>query len=198
MTRTMYKLFWAWEPDKEEAWLNEMSARGLVLSKIRWHRYTFEKREPGTYAVRLEFLNGATWTNLTQNYLQFMEDTGAEYLGRRRQWTYFRKPLSSGGFDLFSDMDSRIRHLNRILRALGGTVAMLLLNLFYLWFVFWPQNKAAADMGMTAANPRSDYLMVAVYLVAAVYLIALPAFTYGLVRVALKMRRLKAERAIHE
>lgn len=33
MTRTMYKLFWAWEPDKEEAWLNEMSARGLVFPR---------------------------------------------------------------------------------------------------------------------------------------------------------------------
>lgn len=198
MKKTMHRIYWVWDFDKEEAWLNEMAAKGLVLSNIRWHRYTFEKREPGTYAVRLEFLNGATWTNLTQNYLQFMEETGAEYLGRRRQWTYFRKPLSSGMFDLFSDIDSRIKHLNRILWEIGGTVAALLLNLFYLWFVFWPQNKAAAEIGVTAANSRLDYLVAAVYLVASVYLVALPAFTYGFVRVALKRRRLKGERQLHE
>ncbi len=198
MAKAVFKWFSPWSFDREEAWLNRMATQGLVLSRVRWRRYTFEEMEPKTYAVRLEFLNGATWTNLTQDYIQFVKETGAEYLGHRRHWAYFRKPLSSGGFDLFSDIDSRIKHLNRVLSALSGTLAMLLIDLFYLGFVFYPQNRAAEEMGAMAQNPRLTYLVTVVYLAAAVYLVALPAFTYGFVRVALKRRQLKAERQLHE
>ena len=49
-----------------------------------------------------------------KDYLSFMEDAGAEYVGRMLQWVYFRKKLTDGPFDLFSDIDSRIRHLERV------------------------------------------------------------------------------------
>ena len=64
------------------------------------------------------------------HYIQFMEETGAEYVGRMMMWIYFRKKTEDGVFDLYSDIDSRISHLERIgrvLLAIGG--ANLLIGL---------------------------------------------------------------------
>ena len=44
---------------------------------------------------------------------------GAEYIGRMLAWIYFRKKAENGTFDLFSDIDSRITHLDRISRMLS-------------------------------------------------------------------------------
>ena len=57
MTATFYKLFWVWEYDKEEKWLNEMAAQGWALSGVGFCRYTFDKVQPGEYTVRLQLLN---------------------------------------------------------------------------------------------------------------------------------------------
>ena len=52
-----------------------------------------------------------------------MKDTGTEYIGRMVMWIYFRKKTADGSFDLFSDIDSRISHLDKIgklLSVIGG------------------------------------------------------------------------------
>ena len=70
-----------------------------------------------------------------------MRETGAEYVGRMVQWVYFRKKAQLGKFDIFSDIDSRISHLNRIgngLSILG--VSNLLIgfaNAFHAPHVGW-------------------------------------------------------------
>ena len=51
-------------------------------------------------------------------YLGFMADTGAEYVGRMVKWIYFRKRTELGRFDLFSDTESRIAHLDKMCRML--------------------------------------------------------------------------------
>ena len=58
-------------------------------------------------------------TDEGQDYIQFVEDTGAEYVGSYMRWAYFRKKTADGGFDLFSDIDSRIGHLDRIMKLTG-------------------------------------------------------------------------------
>ena len=54
----------------------------------------------------------------SQQYIKFIEDTGAEQIGSYMRWVYFRKKTSDGPFDLFSDLSSRINHLNRIISLL--------------------------------------------------------------------------------
>ena len=36
------------------------------------------------------------------------------------KWIYFRKKVEDGPFDLFSDLDSRVRHLDKIGKMLTG------------------------------------------------------------------------------
>lgn len=115
--RTIRKWFWVWDFEKEEEWLNEMAMSGWVLEGVDWCTYHFVRCEPGEYSVRLEM------HPYDEAYLSFMKETGAEYVGRMMMWIYFRKKTADGPFDLFSDIDSRISHLDKIgkmLAAIGG------------------------------------------------------------------------------
>ncbi|MHB8096782.1 MAG: DUF2812 domain-containing protein [Erysipelotrichaceae bacterium] len=115
MKKTIYKLYWAWQFDKEEKWLNECSAKGLHLCDIGFLRYTFEVGNPGAYSHKLELLENWPTHPESVAYIQFLEDTGVEMVGSIFRWVYFRKKTEYGQFDLFSDIDSRIKHLNRII-----------------------------------------------------------------------------------
>lgn len=106
--KTIYKWIWAWDFEKEEQWLNEMAKSGWALCAVGFCRYTFEKCEPGEYIIRME-MHG-----VDDAYIDFMSETGALYIGRISQWIYFRKNTDNGLFDIFSDIDSRINHLDRI------------------------------------------------------------------------------------
>ena len=85
---------------------------GWLLDGLGFAKYHFVACEPGTYNIRLEMRDH------DEEYLEFMAETGAEYVGRMAKWIYFRKRVEDGPFDLFSDLDSRLRHLNRISRML--------------------------------------------------------------------------------
>lgn len=106
--RIIHKWIWVWEFDKEEAWLNEMANTGWVLDRVEFCKYTFVKSEPEEYTVRLEMHDH------DQGYIDFVEETGAEYVGRMARWIYFRKRTENGRFEIFSDIDSRIQHLDCI------------------------------------------------------------------------------------
>ena len=103
--KTLTRWFWVWDFDREERWLNEMAMDGWALCGVGFRRYTFERCEPGAYTVRLEMREPDA------EYLDFMHEIGAEYLGRVVKWIYFRKRAEYGPFDLFSDLDSRIARM---------------------------------------------------------------------------------------
>lgn len=111
--RTIHKWFWVWDFEKEEKWLNQMASEGWALKSIGYCRYDFEKCEPAQYIVRLELHDPSD-----SNYISFMEETGAQYLGHMLKWIYFRRESQLGAFDLYSDIDSRIQHLQRIINML--------------------------------------------------------------------------------
>ncbi len=111
--KSIRKWFWVWDFEKEEEWLNEMAMNGWVLDGVGLCTYHFVRCQPGEYGVRLEM------HPYDEAYLSFMKETGAEYIGRMMMWIYFRKKTAAGPFDLFSDIDSRIRHLDRIGKILG-------------------------------------------------------------------------------
>ena len=115
MRTTVKKWFWVWEFDKEERWLNEMAAKGLALVGVGFCRYAFEACIPGEYQVRLELLENQLQHAESRQYIRFLEETGVEQVGNYFRWVYFRKKTADGPFDLYSDLDSRIKHLKRII-----------------------------------------------------------------------------------
>ena len=118
MRQVIRKWFWAWEFDKEEQWLNDMAAKGKALVSARYATYEFEDSTPGEYAVRLEMLEHAPDSPEGQQYIEFVESTGAEYVGKVLKWVYFRKKTADGEFELHGDNATRIKHLQGIIRLL--------------------------------------------------------------------------------
>ena len=164
-TKKVFKWYWVWDFEREELWLNEMAAQGWALSRVGWCTYTFERTEPGEYEVRLECRKA------DDAYISFVQETGAEYIGRVFMWIYFRRRSELGAFELNGDLDSRIRMLNTINRFI---LPIGLLNL-----------------GMGLINVSRTGLGAVNLLCAAVL-----AYAYG--RIQGKKDELMRERQLHE
>ncbi len=120
------KVFFVWEHEREEAWLNEMSRNGWQLTSVGFCRYTFEQQEE-QYHYRLELLDQMPNGPQSKEYIGFMEDMGVEYVDSLLGWAYFRKKAAEGTFDLYSDTSSKIKHFGRM-RSL--VLIALILNIF--------------------------------------------------------------------
>lgn len=106
------KWFWVWQFEEEEQWLNRMAQTGWVLEKLGFATFYFRPCEPGAYIIRTEM------RNKDEDYVNFMAETGAEYVGRMAKWIYFRRETRLGDFRIFPDLESRIRHLEGIAKGL--------------------------------------------------------------------------------
>jgi hypothetical protein len=113
MKKIIKKAFWDFE--KEEKWLNEMAVKGLAMTDYSWCRYVFNSSEPGEYIYRIELLKEPVTHPESEKYINFMEDTGAEFVGSYMKWVYFRKKASEGEFEIYSDTDSKIAHYKKII-----------------------------------------------------------------------------------
>ena len=118
------KWYWIWEFEEEERWLNQMADAGWVLEKLGFAVFYFRPCEPGEYIVRTEM------RGKDDAYVGFVEETGAEYVGRMAKWIYFRRKTELGDFQLFSDLESRIGHLQKAAKVMKGVgIANLLIGM---------------------------------------------------------------------
>jgi len=180
MKKVMLRVFWIWQFEKEEKWLNEMSAKGLQLRSTTLFIYTFDVGLPGEYVYRLELLDNRLPFSEKEKYIHFVEDTGAECTTRWFNWIYFRKKAAEGEFDLFSDVDSRIKHINRVLSIAS---VVMILNI----------SNALLMMHRLNHEHMTDGLVLNIFIIALVILIG-----YGIIRLLIERRRLNREKILHE
>ena len=112
-----FKVFWAWQDDKEEAWLRQMSQEGHHLASLGFPGfYNFTAGEPLNYVYRMDFF---TETKDYAHYLQLFKDAGWEHLGRMGSWQYFRILAKEGESpEIYTDPDSKIQKYRRLLTYL--------------------------------------------------------------------------------
>ena len=180
MRKTVYKLFFIWSFDKEEKWLNDMAAQGLALVSVGFARYEFERCFPGEFNIRLEMLKNSVGHPESQSYIRFMEDMGVEHIGTLFRWVYYRKKANDAPFDLFSDIDSRISHLNRMLIIPGIVGAANLVNAINMTHRFFLDGI--------------DFMLAPTLLAWVCSLL----MAYAFIRLLGKRRKLKKERMLHE
>ena len=125
---------WFYDIDKEEEWIKEMSEYGQHLISVGRWRHGFEKGAPDEYSYRVELLKHKPHTDESRKYIEFMEETGAEYLGSNGRYAYFRKKSDTGEFELFSDIDSRIEHLSRVLKRSRPLIVLLSIIILVYFF----------------------------------------------------------------
>lgn len=112
MEHIVRKIYYDYE--KEENWLNEMSAKGLALTGYSWCKYVFTETANNEYTYRLELLENSPKHADSIAYIKFLEETGVEYVAKYLRWVYLRKKSSEGAFNIYSDIESKINHYNRI------------------------------------------------------------------------------------
>ena len=127
MKHVEYKIFTIFQFEDEERWLNEKSAKGEQLTDVGVCRYVFEDGEPGKYIYRLEMLENFPNHYKSREYLKFLEETGVEHIGSVLKWVYLRKKASDGPFDIYSDIDSKIKQYERIINLANLLVLTQLL-----------------------------------------------------------------------
>ena len=182
MKKIIHKWIWAWDFDKEEQWLNEMAAKGLALHSVGFCRYEFTPCQPGEYNIRLELLENMPNHPESQQYIAFMEESGIEQIGSYYRWIYFRKKNDGIAFDLFSDYDSRIKHLNRILLFIGIPFGINIYNAFFQFYF------AVSGAGIAAVNASTGAFVSLLNLL----------LGYGFFKILIKKRILLKERQIFE
>lgn len=180
MRKTVHKLFWIWDYEKEEEWLNEMAAMGLSLISVKLLTYEFEKTLPGEYHVCLQVLEHSLRHPETENYIHFLEETGIQHVGTCIRQAYFRKKTADGEFNLFSDYSSRIKHMNHIIALLAVLICPNFFNFC----------KNIFDYAMYRDSLFS--------FTAAICLFPIVLLSIGIIKLSLKKKKLKDEQQIFE
>lgn len=94
---------------KEEAWLNEQGQQGLMLVRYSGGSYEFEDAFPAKYCYQISIPDEGN----QDAYFSFLEEMGitvvAKYAGR----VYLRKNAKDGPFELYTDLENRIRQLQK-------------------------------------------------------------------------------------
>ena len=189
MRKTFHKLFWIWELDKEEAWINEMASHGYSLVYAGRLTYVFEETEPDLYTYKTLFLKGSAGSKENTDYMRFLEEMGIEtvttsnYPGTCWVSTRAKKADYPNGIDLYSDIDSKIKYMK--------------VSFYYLIFALVALTLVAAlniSIGLQSANSLSFVNLAFGIAVAVLTIICM----IELIRTGIGIAKLKKERNIHE
>ncbi|CEI82744.1 hypothetical protein J18TS1_35880 [Oceanobacillus oncorhynchi subsp. incaldanensis] len=182
MEKKVKKLFTVWKFAEEEQWLNEMASDGWELVKVSVPNYRFIKSTPNKYIYRLELLDPKLTKKERKDYIDFMEETGAEKIGEFSNWIYFRKNAELGEFNIFSDLDSRIVHLKRMFqRLLAGFISIITILIFSTVLMI---------------NNSTPYILSMITTV--IFVLILCLFLYGLIQINKRKKELAEERQFRE
>lgn len=183
MRQVVHKLFFIWDYEKEEAWLNEMAAKGLALISVRFLAYEFENTLPGEYHVCVQITEHSSRHPETAHYIHFLEETGVQHVGTIVRNSYFRKKTADGPLDLFSDNASLIKHMNYILAILYALMCPNLFN-FFMSICNYMMNRRS--------------LGTFFFLNALICLFPIGLLCVGIVKLSVRKKKLKQEQQIFE
>ncbi|MCY1150987.1 MAG: DUF2812 domain-containing protein [Pleomorphochaeta sp.] len=107
----MIKLKFFLDKDEEVKWLNDQSRKGLALKKYILGFYIFDKCEEDEYVYEIDFLNSVSEY---ASFKEFMNENNIDVVSRWYRWVYLRKVNDYKGFELYSDLDSKIEHYQKI------------------------------------------------------------------------------------
>ena len=172
-----FRIFFAWDFQREEAWINRLSReKGLQLKRVGFCHYVFEEGEKGAYLYRLELLRRTPRDEAEKHYLRA---AGAEEVCRNGEWGYYRIHAKNGPFAQYACCDSKLRSLSPVYRR---------------YLIFGAAIYAALVIDMSAFLSEA---MTPLHAVALIFLTVLAlGFTIGLTRfhIVLKLLRKGAAR----
>lgn len=176
--KTVLRAYGAWNNEGEERWLSGMARKGWHLTAPRAVFYRFAKGGPADVVYRLDYRNPAKGER--DEYLGLFKDAGWEHVGEFGNWHYFRIPAGAGSTpEIHTDPESKIAMFRRLLAALAVVSVAL-------WV---PLLTGLADR----SRPHTYWFSIRGFQIAVLALLV-----YAIVRIALKIKRLRKERAAGE
>lgn len=170
--------------EKEEKWLNDMAERGLNFISYSFARYTFEEGTPGEYIYRMELLEKLPEHPESKEYINFIEETGAEHVDTYMRWVYFRKKRSEGPFDLYSDYDSRIKYYKKVAAFIAPLTVVNLLAAVY-------NLHLGLSIGNESGSYGNAYISIISWLIAFI-------LTRMLISYIRRIRKMEKEKQLYE
>ncbi len=126
--KKIFKVFFVWQDEAEEKWLNEMASKGWLLERYVFCYYIFYKSQPKEYIYKLDYKRIKYGED--NEYLQLFRDAGWEYVDNFMNWHYFRSEKDKSSLpDIYSDNDSKIHKYKRVLRLLLPITLINIMNL---------------------------------------------------------------------
>ena len=121
-----FRWFWAWDDEKEEAWLRAMAKEGWHFRQVEFPgRYVFAQGAFRDDVYRLDFFIDS---KKKAEYLQLFQDAGWEYAGEYGSCQYFRKAAAPGE-------DPQIYTDNASKAAKYGRLMVFLVVFSPIWFI---------------------------------------------------------------
>lgn len=150
-----FKLFFIWQDDKEEAWLNDLSAKGQRLDSVRFpFTYHFNSDASKKYAHHITAPKGPQLS--PEVFKDTFQKSGWKQIGRMNGWHYFQKEVVTGDEPVL-DWGNKLKadKYQGYMMALVGLLPFLL--------IIFPA------FGRRFAPPLFDVLRLAYFLFLALY-----------------------------
>lgn len=165
----MYRFRWNCDKDKEEEYLNEMSAKGYAMKHYFLGLYDFEECNPNEYTYRIDIINDMTLKERKELY-DLVRDSGGEHIQSWGFWAFFRK---RGKFELYSDRESQIHQYERI--------RIVFLALAFLETISAIQQWKRLDWANTASDRAFAMIFTALSTI----------FIYHTIKTTMKINKIK-------
>ncbi|MBO4459720.1 MAG: DUF2812 domain-containing protein [Clostridiales bacterium] len=189
MRKVVHKIFWIWELEKEQAWINDMADHGYALVRAGRFSFEFDDSEPGQYIYKEIFLKGSSYSSKNIEYFKFLEEMGITEVCAINYpatcWVYLRalKEDYPGGIELYSDVESKITY-ERVM-------------MWYMLFAAIVCGLGAALNLFMAFTPYNGVSYLNLFVGIGVLVIMIFALVDFIKRV-IRITKLKKERKIHE
>jgi len=172
--RRVLKMFWAWNDDKEENWLEEMASAGWHLAGGPFI-YRFEQGAPARVRYRLDYRSENTGLD---EYVRLCRDAGWERVFQFGGWQYFRT-ASADAPEIYTDVSSRIAKYRRLM-AMTLVLAI---------------STTAANVPALTSHPGGRGRLVEEGIRGLAFVLSL-AWVYIVVRLAMHIRALKRQEVV--
>jgi hypothetical protein len=184
-TKRVVRTFWAWQEEREEKWLADMSKKGWHLKRVGFFNYTFEKGQPADYIYRFDFK--VMGKDDLEDYKSMFEDAGWKCIGNFSSWFYFRADSNQDpDRELYSNNRSKMEKYKRLLIFLAivtGPAMMYALPNLYMRVI-----------DMASDSVLNDPVVFNIYLSFVIILTIVEMWAvYGIIRIALIINRLKRD-----